>query len=73
MGSMIASYRVALSFDPIERPAPDEPRVGVWIYEIHDAASPEIAEGEAVQRWQKDNHFSPGGGVAPTEVVLTLI
>jgi hypothetical protein len=73
MSSMTASYRVALSFGPLERPAPDEPRDGVWIYEIHDAASSEIAEGEAVQRWQEDNHFSPGGGVAPPEVVLTLI
>lgn len=71
MGGMTASYRVALSYKPLESPVPHEPSDGVWIYEVHDAPGPESAEAEAVQRWQEENHLLPGE--APPETILTLI
>ena len=56
---MSKMFRIALSYERVEAPAPHEPTPEVWVYEI-EATGPEAALSEAEQRWRDERHIREG-------------
>jgi hypothetical protein len=67
----MTAYRVAMSFDPLTDPAPDESGPGVWVYEI-EAPGDDSAFAQAEDLWREAMHIRAGDGI-PTHVVATRI
>jgi hypothetical protein len=65
------TYRVAMSFDPLPSPAPEESSAGVWVYEF-EAAGDDSAFAQAAELWREAMHMRVGDGI-PTHVVATRI
>jgi hypothetical protein len=68
---MISLFRVALSFERLEAPAPYESTPEVWVYEI-EATGGEAALSQAEQQWQEEHHVRPGDG-SPSQAIVTPI
>ena len=61
-------FRVALSFEPLAAPAPDELTPGVWVYEV-EATGGEAALDQAEELWREAKHVGVGEGMPPHAVV----
>jgi len=68
---MTKLFRITISYERTEAPAPHEPPPKMWVYEIK-ATGPEAALSEAEQRWRDELHIREGDS-PPHKTAVTSI